>query len=382
MASIRHECRSAYRKRVWSDEIMKRVYNFSAGPSILPLEVLEQAAKEMTNYQDTGMSVMEMSHRSKAYQEIIDTAEATLREIMAIPDNYKVLFLQGGASTQFAMIPLNLMTGSNKADFVNTGVWTKKAIAEAKKYGEVNVVASSEDKTFTYVPKLDKSTFSPDADYFHITSNNTIYGTKINELPDTGDVPIVADMSSNILSEEIDVSKYGMIFAGAQKNMGPAGVTIVIIREDLIGNAMDITPTMLNYQTHADKGSMFNTPPTYSIYMAGLVFAWIKKLGGLKAIQAKNEEKAALLYDYLDSSKMFSGTVVKEDRSLMNIPFVLPNDELNAEFIAEAAKRGFVNLKGHRSVGGMRASIYNAMPTEGVKKLVEFMKEFEEEHAE
>ncbi len=361
---------------------MKRVYNFSAGPSMLPLEVLEKASKEMTSYGDTGMSVMEMSHRSKAYQEIIDGAEATLREIMAIPDNYKVLFLQGGASTQFAMIPLNLMNGSNKADFVNTGAWTKKAIAEAKKYGQVNVLASSEDTTYTYIPKLDKSKFTPDADYFYMASNNTIYGTRFGELPDTGDVPIVADMSSDILSEVVDVSKYGVIFAGAQKNMGPAGVTIVIIREDLIGNAMDITPTMLNYKTHADKGSMFNTPPTYSIYIAGLVFEWIKNQGGIKAIQVRNEEKASLLYNYLDSSKMFEGTVVKENRSLMNIPFKLPTDELNAKFIAEAGKRDFVNLKGHRSVGGMRTSIYNAMPVEGVKKLVEFMKEFEAEHAE
>lgn len=357
---------------------MNRVYNFSAGPSMLPIEVLEKASKEMTNYNNTGMSVMEMSHRSAAYQDIIDTAEKTLREIMNIPDNYKVLFLQGGASTQFAMIPLNLLTGSKKANYVNTGAWSKKAIAEAKKYGEVNVVASSEDKTFTYIPELDKETFTKDADYFHITSNNTIYGTKFNELPDVGDVPIVADMSSNILSEEVDVSKYGVIYAGAQKNMGPAGVTVVIIREDLIGDPQDITPTMLKYKTHSDKGSMFNTPPTYSIYVAGMVFEWIKELGGIGAIQKRNEEKAKLIYDYLDSSKLFKGTVAQKDRSLMNIPFVLPTDELNAEFIKEAADRGMVNLKGHRTVGGMRASIYNAMPVEGVKKLVDFMKEFEE----
>ena len=357
---------------------MNRVYNFSAGPSMLPIEVLEKASKEMTNYNNTGMSVMEMSHRSAAYQDIIDTAEKTLREIMNIPDNYKVLFLQGGASTQFAMIPLNLLTGSQKADYVNTGAWSKKAIAEAKKYGEVNVVASSEDKTFTYIPELDKETFTKDADYFHITSNNTIYGTKFNELPDVGDVPIVADMSSNILSEEVDVNKYGVIYAGAQKNMGPAGVTVVIIREDLIGDPQDITPTMLKYKTHSDKGSMFNTPPTYSIYVAGMVFEWIKELGGIGAIQKRNEEKAKLIYNYLDSSKLFKGTVAQKDRSLMNIPFVLPTDELNAEFIKEAADRGMVNLKGHRTVGGMRASIYNAMPLEGVKKLVDFMKEFEE----
>lgn len=359
---------------------MNRVYNFSAGPSMLPLEVLEKASREMTDYDNTGMSVMEMSHRSKAYQNIIDTAEKTLREIMNIPDNYKVLFLQGGASTQFAMIPLNLFNGSKKADYVNTGAWSKKAIAEAKKYGEVNMVASSEDKTFTYIPKLDKEKFTKDADYFYMTSNNTIYGTKYNELPDTGDVPIVADMSSNILSEEVDVSKYGVIFAGAQKNMGPAGVTLVIIREDLIGDCMDITPTMLNYKTHSDKGSMFNTPPTYSIYIAGMVYEWIKDLGGIKAIQKRNEDKAKLIYDFLDGSNLFKGTVVKEDRSLMNIPFVLPTDELNAKFIKEAAEQGMVNLKGHRTVGGMRASIYNAMPVEGVEKLVAFMKKFEDEN--
>jgi phosphoserine aminotransferase len=357
---------------------VERVYNFSAGPSMLPIEVLKKAEDEMTNYNNTGMSVMEMSHRSVAYQNIIDKAESNLREIMNIPDNYKVLFLQGGASTQFAMIPLNLLNKSQKADYVNTGAWSKKAIAEAKKYGEVNVVASSEDKTYTYIPELNKESFTKDADYFYITSNNTIYGTKFNELPDVGDVPIVADMSSNILSEEIDVSKYGVIFAGAQKNMGPAGVTVVIIREDLIGSCIDITPTMLNYKTHSEKGSMFNTPPTYSIYVAGLVFEWIKELGGIKAIQQKNEEKANLIYEFLDNSNLFKGTVVKKDRSLMNIPFVLPTDELNDKFIKEASQKGLVNLKGHRSVGGMRASIYNAMPIEGVKTLVSFMKDFED----
>jgi phosphoserine aminotransferase len=357
---------------------VERVYNFSAGPSMLPIEVLKKAADEMTNYNNTGMSVMEMSHRSVAYQNIIDKAESNLREIMNIPDNYKVLFLQGGASTQFAMIPLNLLNKSQKADYVNTGAWSKKAIAEAKKYGEVNVVASSEDKTYTYIPELNKESFTKDADYFYITSNNTIYGTKFNELPDVGEVPIVADMSSNILSEEIDVSKYGVIFAGAQKNMGPAGVTVVIIREDLIGSCIDITPTMLNYKTHSEKGSMFNTPPTYSIYVAGLVFEWIKELGGIKAIQQKNEEKANLIYKFLDNSNLFKGTVVKKDRSLMNIPFVLPTDELNNKFIKEASQKGLVNLKGHRSVGGMRASIYNAMPIEGVNTLVSFMKDFED----
>jgi phosphoserine aminotransferase len=356
---------------------VERVYNFSAGPSTLPVEVLERASKEMLNYGNSGMSVMEMSHRSPVYQEIIDNAEKSLRELMSIPDNYKVLFLQGGASTQFAMVPLNLFNGSKKADFVNTGAWSKKAIKEAQRYGEVKVLASSEDTTFNYIPKLNKEDFTKDADYFYITSNNTIYGTKFTDLPDTGDVPLVADMSSNILSEEIDVSKFGIIFAGAQKNMGPAGVTVVIIREDLVGNALEFTPTMLNYKTHVDGSSMFNTPPTYSIYVAGLVFEWIKSLGGIKEMEKRNIKKANLVYNFLDESKLFKGTVVKEDRSLMNVPFILPTDELNAKFIKEAADQGLVNLKGHRSVGGMRASIYNAMPVEGVEKLVEFMKQFE-----
>lgn len=356
---------------------MKRVYNFSAGPSMLPLEVLEKAQKEFVSYGDTGMSVMEMSHRSKDYEKIINKAEADLRELMEIPDNYKVLFLQGGGSTQFAMIPLNLMNKNNKADYVNTGQWSKKAIEEASRYGKVNVVASSEDKTFSYIPKLDKNTFDPEADYFYITLNNTIYGTRYTELPDTGNVPLVGDMSSSILSEKVDITKFGLLFAGAQKNLGPAGVTIVIIREDLLGNAMDFTPTMLKYDIHAKNGSMYNTPPTYAIYFAGLVFEWVKEQGGVSALQKKNEEKAKILYDFLDSSELFKGTVVKEDRSLMNIPFVLPTEELNAKFISEAKERGFVNLKGHRTVGGMRASIYNAMPREGVEALVEFMKEFE-----
>lgn len=359
---------------------MERVFNFSAGPSMLPLDVLKEAANELVNYKGSGMSVMEMSHRSSVYNDIIVDAENVLREIMNIPDNYKVLFLQGGASSQFAMIPLNLFNKSKKADYVNTGAWSKKAIAEAKKYGEVNVIASSEDATFNYIPELDNSKFDKDADYFYITTNNTIYGTKFNELPDTGDVPIIADMSSNILSEVIDVSKYGIIFAGAQKNMGPAGVTVVIIREDLIGNAMDITPTMFKYDTHSEKDSMFNTPPTYSIYMCKLVFEWIKNNGGIEQVEKNNVEKANLLYDFLDNSNLFKGTVVKKDRSLMNIPFILPSDELNAKFIKEAEAKGFVNLKGHRSVGGMRASIYNAMPIEGVKKLVDFMKDFEEQN--
>ena len=361
---------------------MARVYNFSAGPSVLPEDVLKKCANEMLEYGESGQSVMEMSHRSKEYQAIFDKTEALLREIMNIPDNYKVLFLQGGASSQFAMIPLNLLNKSKKADYVITGQWAKKAYKEAARYGEVKAVASSEDKTFSYIPKLNKEDFTPDADYFHICFNNTIYGTKYYELPDTGDVPLVADISSCILSEPIDVSKFGMLYAGAQKNLAPAGVTIVIIREDLIGNAQDFTPTMFNYSTHADNGSMFNTPPCYTIYVAGLVLEWIKeKFGNLEAVKLHNEKKAKILYDYLDESKLFKGTVVKEDRSLMNVPFVTGNDELDAKFVAEAKKNGFVNIKGHRSVGGMRASIYNAMPIEGVEKLVEFMKKFEQENA-
>jgi len=357
---------------------MNRVYNFSAGPSALPLPVLEKARKELVCYGDAGMSVMEMSHRSGSFQAIIDECEASLRSLLNIPENYKVLFLQGGASSQFAMVPLNLLNKSKKADFVLTGLWSKKAYKEAARYGEANLIASSEDKTFSYIPKLDKSTFTKDADYFHITYNNTIYGTKYSTLPEVGDVPLVADMSSSILSEPVDVSKFGIIYAGAQKNMAPAGLTVVIIREDLIGNAMDITPTMFNYSTHSENGSMFNTPPTYPIYICNLVCNWLKDLGGLSAMKAINEEKAAIIYNYLDESKMFSATVEnKEDRSLMNVPFITGNDELNAKFIKEATANGFVNLKGHRSVGGMRASIYNAMPVEGVQALVDFMKKFE-----
>lgn len=357
---------------------MNRVYNFSAGPSALPLPVLEKAQKDLVCFGDAGMSVMEMSHRSSAFQSIIDECEASLRSLLSIPDNYKVLFLQGGASSQFAMVPLNLFTKSKKADYVLTGLWAKKAYKEASRYGETNVVASSEDKTFTYIPKLDKNTFTKDADYFHITYNNTIYGTKYSTLPETGDVPLVADMSSSILSEPVDVSKFGIIYAGAQKNMAPAGLTVAIVREDLIGNAMDITPTMFNYETHASNGSMFNTPPTFAIYICKLVCDWLKDLGGLDAMKEINVKKAAMLYDYLDNSKMFSATVEStDDRSLMNVPFVTGNDELNAKFIKEATASGFVNLKGHRTVGGMRASIYNAMPTEGVAALVDFMKKFE-----
>lgn len=355
---------------------MNRVYNFSAGPAILPEAVLNQASLELANYKGAGMSVMEMSHRSEVYKEIITEAETNLRTLMEIPNNYKVLFLQGGASLQFAMVPLNIFTESKKADFINTGAWSKKAINEAKRYGTVKVLASSEDKNFNYIPDLTNIEFSDDIDYVYITSNNTIYGTRYNEFPKT-DKPLVVDMSSDILSRKIDVSQFGIIFAGAQKNIGPAGVTIVIIREDLIGNAMDITPTMLNYKTHVDAGSMFNTPPTYSIYMAGLVFKWLLQNGGVSEMEQKNQEKANILYNFLDESNLFKGTVNKKDRSLMNVPFVLPTEDLNTKFIKEASEKGLVNLKGHRSVGGMRASIYNAMPIEGVIKLVEFMKEFE-----
>ncbi len=357
---------------------MKRVYNFSAGPSMLPESVLRRAADEMLDYQGSGQSVMEMSHRSKVYEGIIGSAESLLREVMNIPDNYKVLFLQGGASSQFAMIPLNLMTGSNKADFVLTGQWATKAYKEAARYGTANVVASSKDKTFSYIPELDPATFSKDADYFHICLNNTIYGTRFTELPETGNVPLIADISSCVLSEPIDVSKFGVLYAGAQKNMGPAGLTVVIIREDLIGHAMEITPTMFNYQTHSENGSMFNTPPCYSIYICMLVLDWLKnEIGGLEEMKKLNEKKAGILYNFLDNSKLFKGTVVPKDRSLMNIPFVTGNDEIDAKFVKEVTAAGFVNLKGHRSVGGMRASIYNAMPVEGVEKLVAFMTEFE-----
>ncbi|MBR0470581.1 MAG: 3-phosphoserine/phosphohydroxythreonine transaminase [Clostridia bacterium] len=359
---------------------MSRVYNFSAGPSMLPEEVLKKAQEEMVEYGTSGMSVMEMSHRSKDYQAIIDEAEALVRELMNVPDNYKVLFLQGGGSTQFAMIPLNLAKKNKKADYVITGQWAKKAAEQAEKYITVNRVASSADKTFSYIPKLDKSAFSDDADYFYICYNNTIYGTRYTSLPDT-DKPLIADISSCAMSEVIDVSKFGLLFAGAQKNLGPAGVTLVIVREDLIGDAMDITPIMLNYKTHADNGSMYNTPPTYAIYVLKLVLEWIKSKGGIAELQKINEAKAKILYDFLDSSKLFKGTVVPEDRSLMNAPFVTGDEEMDAKFIAAAKEAGFVNLKGHRTVGGMRASIYNAMPVEGVEKLVEFMKKFEEEKA-
>ncbi|MBD3345306.1 MAG: 3-phosphoserine/phosphohydroxythreonine transaminase [Chitinivibrionales bacterium] len=359
---------------------MSRVFNFSAGPSTLPEPVLRKAADEMLDSHGAGMSVMEMSHRSPEFKEIIEAAESNIRELMGIPGNYRVLFLQGGASTQFAMVPLNLFRKSKKADFVNTGAWSKKAIAESKRYGTVNVVAGSEDKTFTYIPELTGDMFDPEADFVHITTNNTIYGTRYTTLPEVGDVPLVADMSSNILSEAMDVTKFGIIYAGAQKNIGPAGMAVVIVREDLVGHALDFTPKMLNYQTHVDAKSMFNTPPCYAIYISNLVFEWLKELGGVAAIQKQNEEKASMLYDYLDNSKMFEGTVAKKDRSIMNVPFVCPTEELNAKFIKEAKRIGLVTLKGHRTVGGMRASIYNAMPVEGVKKLVDFMKKFEAEN--
>ena len=360
---------------------MARVYNFSAGPAVLPEEVLKEAAAEMLDYQGSGMSVMEMSHRSKTYQKIIDEAEADLRDLMQIPDNYKVLFLQGGASQQFAMIPMNLM--KNKvADYIITGQWAKKAYEEAKKYGKANAVASSADKTFSYIPDCSDLPISEDADYVYICENNTIYGTKFWQLPNTKGKLLVSDVSSCFLSEPVDVSKYGIIYGGVQKNIGPAGVVIVIIREDLItDDVLECTPTMLKYKIHADNGSLYNTPPAYGIYICGKVFKWLKKMGGLEAIQAKNQEKAAILYDFLDRSKLFKGTVEKKDRSLMNVPFVTGDEALDAEFVKAATEAGFVNLKGHRTVGGMRASIYNAMPIEGVKKLVAFMEEFEKAHS-
>ncbi len=356
---------------------MSRIYNFSAGPAVLPEPVLKKAAAELVEYKDSGMSIMEMSHRSKAYDDIIQSAEALLRDLMNIPANYRVLFLQGGASTQFAMVPLNLLRNSKKVDIIHTGTWTKRAIEEIKHYGVCSIVASSEDKNFSYIPKLDPGTFSKDAEYFHICTNNTIEGTRFTRYPDTGSVPLVADMSSNILSEMFDVSRFGIIFAGAQKNIGPAGLTIVIIRDDLIGHAMDITPVMLNYKIHADNKSLYNTPPTYGIYMAKLVFEWLKDLGGVPGMQKINEEKAKILYDCIDNSSMFKSPIAREDRSLMNIPFTATTKELEAQFLKEAKSNGFVQLEGHRSVGGMRASIYNAMPVEGVKKLVDFMNKFE-----
>ncbi len=359
---------------------MSRVYNFSAGPAVLPESVLREAADEMLDYRGTGMSVMEMSHRSKAYQAIIDQAEADLRKLMGIPENYKVLFMQGGASQQFAMVPMNLM--KNKvADYIITGQWAKKAWQEAKLYGQANAVASSADKTFSYIPDCSDLPISEDADYVYICENNTIYGTKFHRLPNTKGKDLVADVSSCFLSEPVDVAKYGMLYGGVQKNIGPAGVVIAVIREDLIReDVLPGTPTMLRYKTHADNGSMYNTPPAYGIYICGKVFKWLLDMGGLEVMGQVNEKKAAVLYDFLDSSTLFRGTVVKKDRSLMNVPFVTGSTELDAKFVAEAAEAGFVNLKGHRTVGGMRASIYNAMPIEGVEKLVRFMEKFEKEN--
>lgn len=359
---------------------MERVYNFSAGPAVLPEEVLKECQEEMMNYGGTGMSVMEMSHRSKAFESIINTAEADLRELMNIPDNYKVLFLQGGASLQFAMIPMNLM--KNKvADYIITGQWAKKAFEEAKIYGDAVAVASSADETFSYIPDCSDLPIRDNADYVYICENNTIYGTKFKTLPNTKGKILVADVSSCFLSEPVDVSKYGIIYGGVQKNVGPAGTVIVIIREDLITeDVLPGTPTMMKYKIHADNKSLYNTPPAYGIYVCGKVFKWLKAQGGLGVMKEKNEKKAGILYDFLDNSKLFKGTVRKEDRSLMNVPFVTGNEELDAKFIKEAQAAGFVNLKGHRSVGGMRASIYNAMPIEGVEKLVEFMKKFEAEN--
>ena len=360
---------------------MSRVYNFSAGPAVLPEEVLKEAAEEMLDYKGTGMSVMEMSHRSKAYDEIIQDAENDIRDLMNIPDNYKVLFLQGGASQQFAADPMNLMK-NKKAAYIITGQWAKKAFQEAKIYGEAVDVASSADKTFSYIPDCSNLDIPEDADYVYICENNTIYGTKFWQLPDTKGKDLVADVSSCFLSEPVDVTKYGVIYGGVQKNIGPAGVVIAIIREDLIrDDVLPGTPTMLKWKTQADNDSLYNTPPCYGIYICGKVFKWIKKMGGLEAMKKHNEKKAAILYDFLDQSKLFKGTVEKKDRSLMNVPFVTGNEELDAKFVKEAKAAGFENLKGHRSVGGMRASIYNAMPIEGVEKLVEFMKKFEAENS-
>ena len=358
---------------------MNRVYNFSAGPSMLPLPVLEKAAAELVNYGDAGMSVMEMSHRSPAYEAIIQKAEADLRKLMNIPDNYKILFLQGGASTQFAAVPLNLMT-SGKADYVLSGQFSTKAYKEAQKYGDAKAIASSKEENFTVIPEITADMVRPDADYVHVCYNNTIYGTKFPAVPDTGDVPLVADMSSCIISEPVDVSKFAVIYAGAQKNMAPAGLTVVIVREDLLGKARPETPSMLDWQLMADNDSMYNTPPCYSIYMAGLVYEWILSIGGLTTMEKMNKEKAALLYDYLDSQDYYIAPVKKEFRSMMNVTFVTGNEDLDKKFPKEAEKAGLMNLKGHRSVGGMRASIYNAMPKEGIEALIAFMKDFAEKN--
>lgn len=360
---------------------MRRVYNFSAGPAVLPEEVLREAAEEMMDYRGTGMSVMEMSHRSAAFQQIIDDAEADLRDLLQIPENYKVLFLQGGASQQFAMIPMNLMK-NRVADYIVTGQWAKKAWQEGQKYGKANKIASSEDKTFSYIPDCSDLPISEDADYVYICENNTIYGTKYQTLPDTKGKLLVSDVSSCFLSEPMDVSKYGIVYGGVQKNIGPAGMVISIVREDLItDDVLEGTPTMLKFKTHADAGSMYNTPNSYCIYICGKVFQWLKKMGGLEAVKERNEKKAKILYDYLDQSQMFRGTVEPASRSLMNVPFVTGDKELDAKFVKEAEKADLMNLKGHRTVGGMRASIYNAMPVEGVEALVAFMKKFEKENS-
>ena len=359
---------------------MSRVYNFSAGPAVLPEEVLKEAQEEMLDYRGCGMSVMEMSHRSKVFQNIIDEAEADLRDLMGIPSNYKVLFLQGGASLQFSMIPMNLMK-NGVADYIVTGQWAKKAYAEAQKYGKANKIASSEDKTFSYIPDCSDLPISPDADYVYICENNTIYGTKYKKLPNTKGKTLVADVSSCFLSEPVNVSDYGIIYGGVQKNIGPAGMVISIVRDDLItDDVLPGTPTMMKFKTHADAGSLYNTPNCYCIYMCGKVFKWLKKMGGLEVMKQRNEEKAKLLYDFLDQSKLFKGTVVPEDRSLMNVPFITGNADLDAKFVKESKEAGLENLKGHRTVGGMRASIYNAMPKAGVEKLVEFMSDFEKKH--
>ena len=358
----------------------ERAYNFSAGPSMLPLEVLEDVAANLTNYHDCGESVLEMSHRSAEFKAILEDAEKNLREIMNIPDNYKVMFIQGGGTLQFAMVAMNLLRNSGKADYVLTGTWAKKAYKEAQKFGDIKVVASSEDSTFSYIPEVKKEDFRPDADYVHITLNNTIYGTRYPYTPDTGDIPLVADMSSNILSEEVDVTKYGLIYAGVQKNIAPSGVALAIMREDLIGFAKENVPTYLDYKIHADNGSTYNTPNCFSIYVAGEVFKYIKKIGGIKEMQKRNERKAKKLYDFIDSSDLYNCPVREQDRSLMNVVFVTGNADLDKKFVAEAKAAGLHNLGGHRSIGGMRASIYNAMPEEGVDALIGFMKKFQEEN--
>lgn len=360
---------------------MNRIYNFSAGPSTLPVSVLEDVSKNLTNYQGQGLSVMEMSHRSPSYMEIHANAKQSLRNLMNIPDTYEILFLQGGASTQFSSVPLNLLNQSGKADYILTGSFSKKAYKEALRYGDIQVAASTEEDDFTYIPNNDAINVRPDADYVHLCLNNTIYGTRFKpeELPQFDNIPLVADMSSNILSEEYDVTKFGLIYAGAQKNMGPAGLTVVIVRKDLVGKAQDITPTMLEYATQIDKDSMYNTPPTFAIYVAGQVFAWLEEQGGVKAIEAINKEKAAKLYDYIDQSDLYQGTARKENRSIMNVTFRTHSEDLDKTFAKEAQEKGLHNLKGHRSVGGMRASIYNAMPMEGIDALIEFMKDFENE---